>query len=42
MKFYLAEASFNEGHTLTVFVLGKPLAEEREIQLNPAHRVRPL
>ena len=33
MKFYLAEASFNKSHTFTVCVLGKPKAEERE--LNP-------
>ena len=28
MKFYLAEASFNESHTLTVCVLGQSPAEE--------------
>ena len=36
LKFYLAEASFNESHTQTVCVLGKPNQKRAEGQLTLA------
>ena len=41
LKFYLAEASFNESHTLTVCVLGQSQAEETRGTVDTGFIVRP-